>query len=113
MTDISSLLQRHVTWCRPADSHDVAWGCNPCWKSDRSAIQEQLFALALVSPLALEHVSERLTKCCWQAFDGGEHLVHSGMSASALYLFERLYSLAKVCVPDSSSTPCSLSMQWG
>lgn len=34
--------------------------------------------------------------CCWQAFDGGEHLVHSGMSASALYLFERLYSLAKV-----------------
>lgn len=34
---------------------------------------------------------------CWQAFDGGKHLVHSGISASALYLFERLYSLAKVC----------------
>ncbi|KAL3160591.1 hypothetical protein ABBQ32_010523 [Trebouxia sp. C0010 RCD-2024] len=34
------------------------------------------------------------------AFDGGEHLVHSGMSASALYLFERLYSLAKALKDD-------------
>lgn len=44
---------------------------------------------------------------CWQAFDGGKHLVHSGMSASALYLFERLYSLAKVCTRSALNTLCS------
>lgn len=33
-----------------------------------------------------------------QAFDGGDHLAHSGMNASAVYLFERIYSLAQVCL---------------
>lgn len=31
-------------------------------------------------------------------------MVHSGMNASALYLFERLYSLAKVCPPHIAYT---------
>lgn len=31
-----------------------------------------------------------------QAFDGGKHLAHSGMNASAVYLFDRIYSLAQV-----------------
>ena len=31
-----------------------------------------------------------------QDFDGGKHLAHSGMNASAVYLFDRIYSLAQV-----------------
>ena len=33
-----------------------------------------------------------------QAFDNGKQMAHSGMNASALYLFDRLFSLAKVWV---------------
>lgn len=36
-----------------------------------------------------------------QAFNNGKQMAHSGMNASALYLFDRLFSLAKVWV----STP--------
>ncbi len=33
-----------------------------------------------------------------QAFNNGKQMAHSGMNASALYLFDRLFSLAKVWV---------------
>ena len=31
-----------------------------------------------------------------QVFDNGKHMAHSGMNASALYLFDRIFSLAQV-----------------
>lgn len=42
---------------------------------------------------------------CVQEFDGGSHLAHSGMNASAIYLFDRIYSLAQVC--SACCMPCS------
>lgn len=44
-----------------------------------------------------------------QDFDGGKHLAHSGMNASAVYLFDRIYSLAQV---SGCQKPVSSNILW-